>query len=373
MGHRILETCWTTIDTEGGSNVKKTIGILLTITLALVGLGINPCFASDYPKVIRFGQPGGSYGIPLSTGAIGRIQAQNLFEEEFKNEGIKIEYYYIRSAGPGVQEALANNALDLGSSGDLPSIAGRAGGLKTRAIAASRGGNTYVVVPIDSNIKSIKEIKGKKVGVNLGTYMHAALLKILADNGLSPKDLKLVNMDSSTLEIAVRNKDVEVAFIGSNALTLRNQNVARILYDTREEAPWYQNAGALLVRDEFAKKYPDIVRRFVKIYVKALYQHSLDKSESQKFDTRAGSPLATLKENDKGRSILYTTTPKFDEQWVTHDKRSIALFKEHNLIRKTFDPETEWIDRSFLDAALKELKLEDYWPDYDANGNPGKK
>lgn len=352
--------------------MKRIFSRFIAIAIALAALGTTTGFAADYPKVVRIGQVAGSFNKPVSTGAMGNVQANNLLDEEFKKEGIKFEFVYIRAAGPGIQEALANNALDFGQSGDLPSIAGRASGLKTRAIAGSRGGNTYIAVPADSKIKTIKDIKGKKVGVNLGTYMHAALLKILKDNGLTEHDVKLVNLDNATVKVAIATKDVDVAFFGNDALTLRNSGIARIIGSTKNLPVWYQSTGELLVRDEFARKYPDIVKRFVKVFVKGSHLASQNKNASLKFNTRNGSALAQLKEDSEGVSALYSNSPKLDEQWLEHTQKSIALYKKHGLIRRTFDAEKEWIDRSFLDAALKELKLEHYWPDYDVNGNKKK-
>lgn len=353
--------------------MKKMFSTLLAIVLSVAALGIIPSFAEDKPKVIRYGNVAGSYGRPLSGGAIGYIQAKHLFEDEFAKDGITIEWNYIKGAGPGIQEALANNALDFGGSGDLPAIAGRAGGLKTRVIAASRGGNIYVVVPADSPIQSINEIKGKKVGISLGTHLHSCFIKVLLAQGMSEKDVNFVNADNATLNIAISTKTVDVAIVGSAAFALRNKGVGRIIYDTRTSPPYYQSSGTVLVRDEFARKYPDIVRRFVKVWLQGQYLASLNKNETLKFNTRTGASLAELREDAKGKSLLYDTSPKFDEQWVSVTKKNIALYKERRLIRKTFDPEKEWIDKSFLNAALKELKLENHWPDYDENGKPIKK
>jgi sulfonate transport system substrate-binding protein len=351
--------------------MKTSIKTLLLL-IALAVFGVLPALAADKPLVIRYGQPASSYNKPLSAGPMGEIQVKDLFDQEFKKDGIKLDVSYYQGTGPAINEALSNNNLDFGNIGDLPAIAGYSAGLKTRAVAASRGGNTYVVVPIDSSIKTIRDLKGKKVGVGLGTYMHAAALKILRDNGLSDKDVIFYNMDPATIVTAVASKDVEAAFMSSDALTLRTRGVARILYTTGNKSVFYQNAGALLVRDEFARKHPDIVRRFLKVYVKASYLHSLNKPAAQKLDTRVGTPLSTLKEDQAGQSVAYLNSPKFDEMWLSHDRRSIALFKQYGLIRRTFDPEKGWIDRSFLNAALKELNLEKFWPDYDVNGNPKK-
>jgi sulfonate transport system substrate-binding protein len=344
-------------------------------TGVLLGIFISSAsFAADKPKVIRIGTPAGSYGKPLGAGQIGFIQAKNLFEEEFKNDGITVEWNFIKATGPGINEALSNNSIDIGSLGDLPAIAGKAGGLKTRLVAvSSRGGNTYVVVPADSNIQSIKDLKGKKIGVNLGTYMHAALLKIVKDAGLTANDFKLVNADIPTLKTAIATKDVDAAFINSDAIGLRQRGVGKIIHTTNSDPIFYQQAGAVIVRDEFAKKYPDIVRRFVKLWVKASHLASQNKAATLKLNTRNGSALAELKEDTQGQPINFTYSPLFDEHFINHYKKSIALYKENKLIRKSFDPETEWIDRSYLDAALKELKLENYWPEFDVNGNPKKK
>lgn len=353
--------------------MKKILGTLLAVAAAIATFGVAPGFAADHPKVIRIGQPSGSYGKAVSLGPVGEIQVKDLFDQEFKKDGIKLEVNNIKTAGPGCNEALANNALDFANIGDLPAVAGFAGGLKTRAVAATRGGNTYVAVPIDSPITNLKQLKGKKIGVSLGTYMHAAGLKILADNGLSENDVTFFNMDNATVLTAIAAKEVEAAFISSDAITLRTRGVARVLYSTQGKPVFYQNAGALIVREEFVRKYPDIVKRFLKVWVKASQLHSFDKRAAQKLDSRVGTPLTTLQEDQQGQSNLYLNSPKFDEQWLSHDRRSIALFKAKRLIRKSFDPEKEWIDRSFLDAALKELNLENFWPDYDVNGNPKKK
>lgn len=353
--------------------MKYTAGRIITVMLLSL-ITATSAFAADKPKVIRIGTPAGSYGKPLAAGQIGFIQAKNLFEEEFKNDGIKVEWNFIKATGPGINEALSNNSIDIGSLGDLPAIAGKAGGLKTRLVAvSSRGGNTYVVVPADSNIKTIKDLKGKKVGVNLGTYMHAALLKIVKDAGLTTNDFKIVNADIPTLKTAIATKDVDAAFITSDAIGLRQRGVGKIIHTTNDDPIFYQQAGAVIVREDFAKKYPDIVRRFVKLWVKASHLASQNKAATLKLNTQNGSALAELKEDTKGQSVAYTYSPLFDEHFLNHYRKSIALYKENKLIRKSFDPETEWIDRSYLNAALKELNLENYWPEYDVNGNPKKK
>lgn len=346
----------------------KIINILIVLALGAAAFGANPGFAQQ-EKVIRIGFPGGS-GRPVSAGGWGYVQAKNLFDEEFKKDGWTIEYNYIKTAGPGVNEALANNSLDFGSHGDLPVLSARAGGLKIKALAATRGGTSHLLVPINSSIKTIKDLKGKRVGVNVGTWTHALLIKVLKDNGLTLKDIKVTNISGTAFETSLTTGDIDAGF---GSLSLIRRGAAKEIWSTVGKHVRYQNTNTFVVREAFLKKHPDIVKRFLKVYVKGLYLASLNKNETLKFNTRTGTALADLILDNGGQSIKYLTSPKLDGQVTQQYKDSLVLFKENGLIRKTFDPESDLYERKYLDEVLKELKLENHWPDYDINGNPIKK
>jgi sulfonate transport system substrate-binding protein len=59
--------------------------------------------------------------------------------------------------------------------------------------------------------------------------------------------------------------------------------------------------------------------------------------------------------------------PLLDEYYVASLKSSIEETKKYKLIRKDVSIDG-WIEPKYLEHALKELKLEDYWPQYDAEG-----
>jgi sulfonate transport system substrate-binding protein len=340
----------------------------MVAVLGFTALTSVPAFAGE--KVIRIGFPGATTSRPQSGLGWGYVQAKQLFDEEFKKDGWTIDYNYISSSGPGVNEGLANNSLDFGFHGDLPVLAARSNGLKIKALAAVRGGTSHLLVPSNSNIKSIKDLKGKRVGVSVGTWTHALLLKVLKDNGLSIKDIKVINTSGTAFETSIATGDIEAGF---GSLPLIRRGVAKEIWSTVGKHVRYQNTNTLVVREEFLKKHPDIVKRLVKVFVKGFYLASLNKNETLKFNTRTGSALADNIAENAGQSINYLTSPKLDGQVTKQYKDSLVLFKENGLIRRSFDPEKELYDRSYLDAVLKELKLENHWPDYDNNGNPIKK
>lgn len=341
----------------------------MVMALGVALFGITPVFA-QHEKVIRIGFPGGTVSRPASGLGWGYVQAKNLFEEEFRKDGWTIDYNYIKSAGPGVNEALANNSIDFGFHGDLPVLSARSGGLKIKALAAVRGGTSHLLVPANSSIKTIKDLKGKRVGVSVGTWTHALLIKVLKDNGLSMKDIKVINTSGTAFETSLTTGDLDAGF---GSLSLIRRGAAKEIWSTVGKHVRYQNTNTLVVREEFLKKHPDIVKRLVKVFVKGFYLASLNKNETLKFNTRTGSALADNIEENAGQSIKYLTSPKIDGQVTKQYKDSLVLFKENGLIRKTFDLEKDLYELSYLDAVLKELKLENHWPDYDINGNPIKK
>src|SRR6185295_5000513 len=117
--------------------------------------------AEDKPAVIRIANPGvGIGGRPVvATGPWSLLHLKGALEEEFKADGIKVEWTFLRGAGPAVNELYANGLADFSPLGDLPFIVGQASGLKRKVLASSFiRGNTYLVVPADSSIQSLKDL-----------------------------------------------------------------------------------------------------------------------------------------------------------------------------------------------------------------------
>lgn len=349
--------------------MKKLLSSFLIISLLAEA---NFAFAQEKkPKVIYIGSAyGGGYGKPYSSGTVGIIHVQGLLEEEFKKDGIKIEWYFFKGAGPAVNEAVANGTLDFAYQGDLPSIIGKAGGLKTKLIAAgSVRSNVYVAVPSDSSIVSIKDLKGKKVGVFRGTNAHLTINRILGANNLTEKDLKLYNLGQADADAALSSKDIDAGFYWFNLLNLRTLGLVRIIYSTKEAPDNWKNFGGFLVTEKFAREYPEIVKRVVKVYVKAAQWGSQEENREELFRlfAKSGTPFSSWKEEHEGDLLKIRNSPLLDEFFFFHYKEGVTFSKEKSLIRNIFDVD-KWIDKSYLESALKELGLENYWPQFDAQG-----
>jgi sulfonate transport system substrate-binding protein len=343
---------------------------------ALVAVLALACVAraEDKPSVIRFANPGVGVGNrPVVGGSsVTTLHLRGMLEQEFAKDGIRIDWSFLRGAGPAVNELYANSLVDFSLLGDLPSIIGKAGGLKTRVLAATAiRGSTYVAVPSDSSIQSIEDLKGKKVAMFKGTNIQLAINKILEKNGLKEKDIRFINMDTATAKAALTTKDIDAAFGGADFLALRDQGVAKIVYNSRDDDPRFLRHCTFVGSEDFIKKYPAITQRVVTTLVKAakwLSDYEKNPTPVYQLWAKSGVQFSNYKEDLAAESLKVRSSPLLDPYLVSTYKWNISEAKRFGLIRNDITWES-WVDIRFLNKALKDLGLDNYWKPVDVSGN----
>lgn len=336
--------------------------------LAVLGLSLSlvvTAHALGKPAGIRIANPGVGVGNRPAVGgsAWSVVHLNGMLEDEYKRDGIKVDWNFLRGAGPAVNELYANNLADYSLLGDLPSIIGRASGLKTRILAAATQTNLYIAVPADSPVQRVEELKGKKFAVFKGTCLQLAANRIFESKGVAAKDVRNINMDNATMKAALVTKDVDGAIGLSDLLQLRDQGAVRIIYTTKGD-PRFTCNSTIIGSSDFIERYPEETKRFVRTYVRAAKwladKESQSPTELFRLWTRSGAPFSTFREDWQGQSVKAANSPLIDPYLVSRYKRSIADAKRFGLIRESFEFEP-WVDRRFLDAVLKEDKLENFW------------
>ena len=125
-----------------------------------------------------------------------------------------------------------------------------------------------------SGIKSIKDLKGKKVATSPFTSSNAFLPLVLKQNGLSESDIKLVKSDPGALApmMITGSTDAIIAWVTNTALyQSQAQNAGKELI----EMPW-SNSGlslyssSVLASERFLKERPDVAKRFIKAFAKSI-------------------------------------------------------------------------------------------------------
>jgi sulfonate transport system substrate-binding protein len=100
------------------------------------------------------------------------------------------------TSGPPMLEAMASGSVDIGGVGDAPPVFAASGGESVEIVGAreTNGDQDAVVVPKNSPVTSIAQLKGKKIAYGSGSSANYNLLTVLTKAGLTTKDVTLVNL-----------------------------------------------------------------------------------------------------------------------------------------------------------------------------------
>nr|WP_232338347.1 ABC transporter substrate-binding protein [Bordetella flabilis] len=324
------------------------------------------------PDVVRIGVATAGGGDPItwggSPGAV--VRANRWLEDAFARQGTKVEWLFFKGAGPAVNEALSNRQIDFAYQGDLPSVVGRANGLDTRLLLVSGArNNLYVAVPPASPLRTLEDLKGRTVALFRGTNGHLVAINVLAAHGLAERDLKVVNLDTGSAQAAIVSNGVQAAFGGIEYFKLRDQGLVRMVFSTQRGNPAYTRQAALLVRAAFAQDNPQATQTVVDAFVRAACWASDEENRDALFQlwARSGIPYASFKAEFQDQTLKSRNSPVVDAFIVGRYKAVAADALRQRLIRREISVD-DWFDTRYLERALKDQGLEDYWPRYATDG-----
>jgi len=126
------------------------------------------------------------------------------------NTPYKVEYHQFNSGQLEV-EAINAGALDYGGWSEIPLAFAAAASARVKVVAVWKGdvNNQVVLVPKNSNIKTIADLKGQRVGYVRGTTSHYYLLRMLWAAGLQFSDIQAINLSPTDGAAAFRAGDLD--------------------------------------------------------------------------------------------------------------------------------------------------------------------
>jgi len=163
------------------SLLSKPLRALAALSVALGFAGASPADAAE--KTVRIGYQ--------KYGTLVLLKGKATLEERLKPLGITVKWAEF-PAGPQLLEALNSGAIDFGTTGEAPPIFAQAASPKLAYVGqeppAPRG--EAILVPKDSPIQSVADLKGKTVAFNKGSNVHYLLVKALDKAGVPYADIK---------------------------------------------------------------------------------------------------------------------------------------------------------------------------------------
>lgn len=184
----------------------RKIVCLLGLFFFAVLTACNSQSASDEEKVVRIGyQKNGPLIILKSLGTL---------DERLESQGYTVEWKEFQ-AGPALVEALNAGSIDFGRTGNSPPIFAQVSGAPfvTVAVGKSKFEGSGILVPNDSEIESITDLKGKTVGFARGSSSHYFLVKALESEGLNYTDVETAFLNPGDARIAFEQGNIDAMVV----------------------------------------------------------------------------------------------------------------------------------------------------------------
>lgn len=270
---------------------------VLTLSAAVVFAG---CAGSESPA--SGGSGSASSGLPAVVN-IGTQQipdderiavAKNYFQKEL---GVKVNVIEFQAGD--IRNAMIAKDIDFALLGSSSAALGIANGMEVEVIWVHDvlGNAEELVARNGSGIRSIQDLKGKKVATAFTSTSHYSLLRAMKLNGVSEKDVTLLDMQMPDIYAAWQRGDIDAAYAWDPTLSNLLQSGTAILSSKDLAAKGVVTSNVEIVRKEFALKYPGVVTNYIKAVNQAVELYRQNQPEAVK--TVAGAMNLTEAEAQK--------------------------------------------------------------------------
>ncbi len=195
-------------------------------------------------------------------GTLVLLKSRGTLEKRLGGQGVDVQWTEF-PGGPQLLEGLNVGSVDFGVTGETPPVFAQAAGADLVYVAHEPPAPTgeAILVPKDSKIRSVAELKGKKVVLNKGSNVHYLLVRALEDAGLKYGDIQPVYLPPSDARAAFERGSVDAWVIWDPFLSAAEKQLqARIL---RDGQGLVDNHQFYLATRTFAEKHPQVISALV--------------------------------------------------------------------------------------------------------------
>ncbi|AJY10383.1 sulfonate ABC transporter substrate-binding protein [Burkholderia dolosa] len=235
---------------------RFTRRIVRLAAFALVALSASSAFALDgADKIVRVGYQ--------KAGLLAIVKAQGSLEARLKPLGYSVQWFEF-PAGPQLLEALNANSIDFGYTGAPPPVFAQAAGVHFVYVGAEPPAphNEAVFVKSDSPIRSLADLRGRKVALQKGSSANYLLLEALKKAGVRYDEIQPVYLPPADARAAFESGNVDAwAVWDPYYAAAQNALKVRTLSDYTGLTP--TNNFYEATRD-FAQQHPDVIGAILK-------------------------------------------------------------------------------------------------------------
>jgi sulfonate transport system substrate-binding protein len=232
-------------------NRRRTLGLLSAILAGALSLTLAGNALAQSKGTLRIGFQ--------KYGTLTILKARGTLDKRLAAQGIDVKWSEF-PAGPQLLEGLNVGSVDFGTVGEAPPIFAQAANADLVYVANEppAPAGEAIILPKDSTIKSVAELKGKKIALNKGSNVHYLLVKALEKAGVDYKDIQTVYLPPADARAAFERGSVDAWVIWDPFLAAAEKQLgARILVDGKNLV---SNHQFYLAARPYAEKNPEIVK-----------------------------------------------------------------------------------------------------------------
>jgi taurine transport system substrate-binding protein len=326
--------------------MKKLLAVLLSAAVVLAVLSgctkkRESTEAGDVPKKVVIGTMIGATpeGIALGEGWLPEAM------------GTEVDVVYF-DAGREVIAAIASGSIDFGMTGSPTTAISIANGVPCQVfyIQDVIGDNDGLVVRNNLGIRNAQGLIGRRIATVFSSTSHYSLMSYLKINKINPKDVDIIDMRSGEILAAYLRGNIDGAYIWDPIATTMGNNGGVRIASSRELADsGYATMELSIVRTEFAERYPEVVKAYVRTMDRAVALYRSDPKKTGELLVRQtgitaqenlalleGIILLTADEQKSLRwagssalaSVLYNTAVFFHEQGDISQEPTLDTFQK---------------------------------------------
>lgn len=195
-------------------------------------------------------------------GTLVLLKAKGSLEKRLAEQGIEVKWTEF-PGGPQLLEGLNVGSIDFGVTGETPPVFAQAAGADLLYVASEPPAPTSeaILVPKESPVQSVADLKGKKVALNKGSNVHYLLVRALEDAGLKYSDIQPVYLPPADARAAFERGSVDAWVIWDPFLAAAEQQLqARTL---RDGTDLVDNHQFYLATRSYAERHPQVISALV--------------------------------------------------------------------------------------------------------------
>ena len=326
--------------------MKKTMSIVVMI--AIIVVAVAGCASVEKPA-------GPVERITIATGA---WQDSSLIyialeKDYFKAEGLDIMLQSTYTSGKACLNAVIEGQADLGTVAETPLMHAGFRGEKTYTIATiqSSGKAVAVIARKDKGISTPSDLKGKRIGLIMGTNVEFFARVLLTFHEVSREEVEVVNLNPNEVFNALVQGEVDAVSIWQPVVVqLQNELGDNAITFYPEEI--YTSTFNIAATQEFVNKNPETIEKFLRALIKADEFIEENPDEAQEIVAgKIGMDKATLNELWK----LYNFRVTLDQSLIVTLEAEARWAIKNKLTDKTEVP--NYLDYIYMDA-LEKVKPE---------------